>query len=365
MGSPLARSEEANPRGPTVALHARARRPARARRDRRAPLPCRDLLAAGRLPRGRGLLRPQRLPHHRPPARGVADEGFGRREGVLDEAREEAPAGALPLDRGDARLRRGVLARRGRGPAQRRLSRVRVRDQLVPRPRPGVLLRGRGEALALETSLVARGRGAVLRLLATGLLAWGKLRRDALAHASGADGRARRGGDLRRADGRPLRTRCGPLPPLLRDGHPSGGAPDRGRPRHRLDARASSALFAGPVVPDGAGLQARPRTGAVPAPVEMDGADAARCPRPRRAWHARLTLPPPRRIRRAPLPRRARGRLARDRRPDHGPLPPPDAPRERPAGPPAAALDRGALLRHLSLALAGLHGHPSPARRVL
>src|SRR5215208_6649021 len=241
MRSPLARSERANPRGPTVALHARARRPARARRDRRAPLPRWDLLAAGRLPRGRGLLRPQRLPHHRPAAYGVADTGFGRREGVLDEAREEALAGALPLDRGDARLRCGVLARGGCGAAQRRPGRVRVRDQLVPRPRPGVLLRGRGETLALEAPLVSGGRGAVLRALAAGLLVRGKLRRDTLAHAPGADGRARRSGDLRRADGCPLRAQRGPLPPLLRDGHPGGGAADRGRARLRVGAVAGGA----------------------------------------------------------------------------------------------------------------------------
>ena len=58
-------------RGPHLSLSPGPRRTACARRRRRLPLPAAHRLAAGRLPRRRPLLRPQRLPDHVAAARGM------------------------------------------------------------------------------------------------------------------------------------------------------------------------------------------------------------------------------------------------------------------------------------------------------
>ena len=55
-----------------------------------------------------------------------------------------------------------VPARRSRKVARGRGRGVRVRDQLVPRVRPGVLLRDRRASLAAAAPVVARDPGAVL-----------------------------------------------------------------------------------------------------------------------------------------------------------------------------------------------------------
>ena len=87
--------------------------------------------------------------------------------------------------------------------------------------------------------------------------------------------------------------------------------------------------------------------------------------RPCRSGRPRRVLPEPRRVPAAPVQGRLRGGRADNRSPHRGRSPPPGARRDPSARLAAPALGRGALLRHLPLALAGLHGHPPPARRAL
>src|SRR5829696_7611400 len=336
----------------TVALQARPRRPARARRHRRTPLPRRGALDPRRLPRGRGLLRYQRLPHHRAAARRVAPEGSYRPEDLLAQAREEAPPGALRVARGHPGLRRSLLARRGRGAARRRSGCHRVRDQLVSDLRPGVLLRGGQRSFAATTPLVARRRRTVLPDLAAGSGPWARYRGDAFAATAHADVRARRRGGIGGRHGTPLHARRGPVQDLLRDRHAC----------YRVALWGGSRLLVliGREVPSlrcpPSQARAWPRT--VQAPLGMDGPTPARRRRPRRAGGPGLALPPPRRVQALPLHGRVRPRRARDGGCDHGRRSTVFVHGRAPSRVGPAALGGGPLLRHLPLALAGVHGDP-------
>ena len=76
------------------AQRARARRRARPGRARRARLPPRPRLGGRRLPRRRGVLHPQRLPHHPAPAGRADPHGARRRLGVHEGAGAAAAARA-------------------------------------------------------------------------------------------------------------------------------------------------------------------------------------------------------------------------------------------------------------------------------
>src|SRR5918999_2866028 len=91
----------------------------------------------------------------------------------------------------------------------------------------------------------------------------------------------------------------------------------------------------------------------------MDRPVAARRRWTRRARRARLVLYAAGSIPAVPLSGWPRAGRAHHRRGDHGHGPPRYTPGSGPAGTMAAALDRAALLRHLPVALARLHGHPT------
>src|SRR5918994_7065674 len=97
----------------------------------------------------------------------------------------------------------------------------------------------------------------------------------------------------------------------------------------------------------------------------MDGPAPARRALRRRPGRPDLVLPPPRRVRAAPLQGRVRPGRAYDGGGDHDGRPPPRARRLVPPGISPYALARRPLLRHLPLALAGLYGYPPGARRAL
>src|SRR5262249_35479947 len=80
-------------------LHAGARRRPGPRGGRRPPVPRRRLVGTGRVPRGRRLLRPQRLPDHEPPSRRMAERGPDRVVGVLGPPGPAPAPGAVPRPR--------------------------------------------------------------------------------------------------------------------------------------------------------------------------------------------------------------------------------------------------------------------------
>ncbi len=138
-------------------------------RARGAALPRRRLLGAGRLPRCRGVLRDQRVPHHDPADRGVRPRRRRRSRPVLGPAGAPTLAGAVRPHRGRRRLLGGLRARH-RGPATRRhRRRAHLHDQLVPDLLASVLLRGPRTALDVAPLVVVGGRGAVLHRLAARL----------------------------------------------------------------------------------------------------------------------------------------------------------------------------------------------------
>src|SRR5918995_5708495 len=191
----------------------------------------------GRLPRRRGLLRHQWLPDHRAAAGGASPAGPRRSQGLLAAARPPAAPSVVPLARGHARGRRRVSARGGREAAQRRGCCVRLRDQLVPGIQQRVLLRDRRPAVAAAAPLVARGRGAILRVVAAAI----RRRDDALAPLHVAR-RARGRGGVGLADGDPLPARRRSLAHLLRDRYPGHWPPPRSRTRLRVTPRRGTDL---------------------------------------------------------------------------------------------------------------------------
>jgi hypothetical protein len=97
----------------------------------------------------------------------------------------------------------------------------------------------------------------------------------------------------------------------------------------------------------------------------MDDPGPPRRPRPRCSGRSGLALSPPWGVPALPLSWRVRAGRANDRGGDHGSRPPLLAHRLAPSGIGPAALARGTLIRHLPLALAGLHGDPPGTRRAL
>src|SRR5207342_3067130 len=157
-------------RGPcTAPAHARPRWAASARGGRGAALPRRRLVGAGRLPGGRCLLRPQRVPDHEPAAGRMARRRADRVAGVLGPAGASAPPGAVPRPRCRRGLRRGDRgAGRARASAKRRPHGSRVRRQLGPDLLAPVVLRVVRCAVTPAAHVVTRDRGAVLPRVAAG-----------------------------------------------------------------------------------------------------------------------------------------------------------------------------------------------------
>src|SRR5918992_2574982 len=281
-------SRRRNARHPwrTSSLQSRPRRLARVRRHRRTPLPCGPGLDPWRLPRGRGLLRYQRLPHNRAPARGVAPEGLHRPKDLLAAAREEAPPRALRVASGYPGLRRGLPAWRGSGAARRCAGCFRVRDQLVSDLGAGVLLRSRRASFAATTSVVARRRRAVLPDLASDPRPRALFRGDAPQATALADRSSfwRRG--IGSGYGASLHARRGPVQDLLRYRHARYGVALWSRARLSVVARRQVPSF---------GCAAKAcRSGTVQAPLGMDCPTPSRYPWLRRTGGPRLVLSPPR-----------------------------------------------------------------------
>src|SRR5918995_148902 len=282
----------------------------------------------GRLPRRRGLLRHQWLPDHRAAAGGASPAGPRRSQGLLAAARPPAAPSVVPLARGHARVRRRVSARGGREATQRRGCCVRLRDQLVPRIQQRVLLRDRRPAVAAAAPLVARGRGAILRVVAAAI----RRRDNALAPLHVAR-RARGRGGVGLADGDPLPARRRSLAHLLRDRYPGHRPPPRSGTRLRVGAPPGYGPDVDETLCRRSASPASPHraTETAPGPVGVDRPVAARRRWSRRARRARRVLYPARSVPAVPLPGWHRAGRAHHRRGDHGHSPPPYAPGSGPA----------------------------------
>ena len=141
----------------------RARRRARYRGRRRAPLPRWRVVGGRRVPRGRGVLCPVGLPHHLAAAGRVDEIVDDRARGVLGPARAAAVAGAvLPSRRDRALLRGGGVGAGDSGPEGRRDIGADLLQQLASDRGRDELLRGDGAGVAARAHLVAGDRGAVL-----------------------------------------------------------------------------------------------------------------------------------------------------------------------------------------------------------
>ena len=324
----------ATARGGRRTLHGGPRRPACRRRARRRALSPERRLGVGRAAGCGRLLRALRVPHHRPAA-GRARAGGCDRPGSLLAAPGATPApgtlgdagGGHPLDRLPRPLAGGGRSRRpGRGPPLLQQLVVRVPARLVFRE-----LRG---ALATRPSLVAGGRGAVLPGLAAAPDPGHQMRAAALA-AGRRRGRGR--GRLRLGDGHPPPAGQRSHPRLRGHGHPRVSASHRRRSGLRLAEPPAHRAHLG-----------------TPAP-------RTRCPGRGRDGRHRRHGDGHQRIPDLPLPRRHGHPLPRHGGGGRRARPSVDAPRQD-SRCTAAALDRGAVLRHLPLALPDHRAHLSRRR---
>ena len=141
-----------------------SRRRARPGRARRARLPPRPRLGGRRLPRRRGVLHPQRLPHHPAPAGRADPHGARRRLGVHEGAGAAAAARARHVRARHAGPVR--LARAHGGAAGRRAGLAALRPELAPRAGGPAVLRGVRAAVAAAAPVVAVGGGAAVPAVA-------------------------------------------------------------------------------------------------------------------------------------------------------------------------------------------------------
>ena len=214
---------------PGSAGAASGRGPARGARPRRAAVP------AGRLRRGRRLLRPLRLPDHRAaaPRRHGATAASGSPTSTSAAARRILPAAVLTLVVTDLVAHQLLNLVRARQAVERQRLGGVLHGERAFRARGQRLLRPAAAALAGTALLDARGRGAVLPRLAG--RARGRAGGSVPAAAAALD-RARRGRRLARVvdpqhgDRRHLR--------VLLDGHSRLGARAR---RGAGDRRATAA----------------------------------------------------------------------------------------------------------------------------
>ena len=318
-------------------LHPRARRPPRGRGDRGAALPRRRPVVEGRVPRRRRVLRDQRLPDHLPAARRLREPRPHRPRAVLVPPGPAPVPGAVRDARGGEPLRRALPPRRARAAPRRGGRRALLRRELVPDlPRP-VVLPGGGPPAAAAARVVAGGGGAVLPAVADHPVRRVEgVGRAAQAHPAR---RARRRRGVDGADG-------GALPPVPR--------PVARLLRHRHTRRRAAAR-----------RRARVRVGAVEAAGEdrQQRGRGARRRRGRQRAGAAVDVPHRELPRPGPLPRRLPRGRDRLRGPDRGDGAPEGEGLGRGARPGGVPLDRRAGLRHLPVALADLHGHPSALRR--
>ncbi len=314
---------------------------ARARGHGRAALPRRLEERARRLPGRRRFLRALRLPDHLVAPAGVAGH---RRLQFPELLSGPGPAAAARSHRAARRHRARCAAlrlRRGGDAAPRADPVAGVLPELVLGLRPHVLLRADRPAAAAAAPVVARRGGAVLSDLAgRGAAGDAPPQRQAWP-PDAAHGRHLRGAAVGGMDGVARRTARLPgaqrsLARLLRHRQPCERAHDRRGHGVRLAA----------------GKLAHP--GPLPAQRARRGGS-------RRALLAALDLPHRQRVLVLALSRRLPAVLSRRARARRGHLPSGIAARLG-DGPAAAALDRGAQLRDLLVALADLHADPPRGR---
>ena len=135
---------------------------ARHRGAGRARLPWRAVARPGRLSRGRGLLRPERLPDHIAAARRVAVHGARRPGALLASARSTSATGVAGAAGGDPDHYRAVPAGPARQTARRSARCAPVRGQLAAHLPTHLLLRGGWSTAAPAARVVTGHRRAVL-----------------------------------------------------------------------------------------------------------------------------------------------------------------------------------------------------------
>ncbi len=291
---------------------------------------------AGRLPRRRGVLRHQRLPHHAPADRGAHSQLHHLAAHLLDAPRPSAAPRAVHAARRRVGRRAALLPRGGPQPGGAGLVGAVLRHQLVLHHLRPVVLRPRRTAAGLPAPLVAGDRGAVLPPLADHALGAA----EAVRQPPPGDGarHLRRRRPLPDLDVHPVRAGNGSQPRLLRHGHQGLRAAD-GR-------RVGPAVAAVPVV-DG-----RPTTQAARA-----GPDGRGCP-----GRARTVFPADGGVQPIPVQRRLCRRVGRHAPGDHDGGAPGHRARPVRAGPADPPVDRRPFVLAVPVALADLRVHPTGPR---